>query len=143
MDEVHKPITTQHVVLFKELFYNRSGQRLCHSENIHIKSRTEGEFKVCGGSYSSVGVVARLVLGQPGVRFPAGTKKFSCRKFRDLIWGPPKLRGTGVVSAGAKCPGSEFNHLPRSSSYVKNEWSCTFTTPICLPCVNRVKVRVT
>jgi hypothetical protein len=37
--------------------------------------------------------------------------------------------GTGVLSAGVKRSGREANHSSPYSDEVKNEWSCTSTTP--------------
>lgn len=39
--------------------------------------------------------------------------------------------GTGAV-LGVKWLGSEFSHLPASGSKVKDEWSCTATSPVCV-----------
>lgn len=39
--------------------------------------------------------------------------------------------GTGAV-LGVKWLGSEFSHLPPSGSKLKDEWSCTATSPVCL-----------
>jgi len=59
-----------HEALHKELFHSLCGGRLCHSENIPVNWRTEGEFQMHRNCHSFVGVVT----GQSGARLPVGTR---------------------------------------------------------------------
>jgi hypothetical protein len=45
---------------------------------------------------------------------------------------PPIQWVPGALSLGVKQPGRQADHSPPSSAEVKNAWSYTATTPICL-----------
>jgi hypothetical protein len=45
---------------------------------------------------------------------------------------PPIQWVPGVLPLGVKWPGHEADHLPPSNAKVKNVWSFTSTSPICL-----------
>jgi hypothetical protein len=48
---------------------------------------------------------------------------------------PPVPWVTGAISLGVKQSGHEADHLPTSSSDVKNVWRYTSTPPLCLHCL--------
>ena len=66
-------------------------------------------------------------------------KRLSSAKRTDRLCEPSCLvfDGYKVYFPGVKRPGRETDHLPTSSSEVKNEWSYTSTPPICLHGVDR------
>jgi hypothetical protein len=62
-------------------------------------------------------------------------------KFPDRLCGPPRPLSNGyqVLPRGGvvKQAWYEVNHSPPSSAVVKNEWSYTFTSPVCLQGMDR------
>jgi hypothetical protein len=69
------------------------------------------------------------------VRFPAAAGNFSLHHRVQTGSGalqPPIQWVSGTLSLGVKRPGREADHSPPSSAEVKNAWSYTSTTPVCL-----------
>ena len=80
--------------------------------------------------------------GRYGVRIPAGTRYFSLLQNVQTNSGThqaPYSIGTWVLSRPVKRPGCEVDHLPLSTAEVKNEWSYTSTSLVCLHGVYRNK----
>ena len=64
-----------------------------------------------------------------------GSKNFRLLYTRpDRPWGPPSLLSNGYRSffQGIKRPRHGVDHSPPSSAEVEDDWSYTFTTPLCL-----------
>jgi hypothetical protein len=74
-------------------------------------------------------------------RLRDGRSGFDSRRDRRFISTLKRLAscsvGTGGFSSGVKRPGSEGTCSPLSSAKVKNEWSCTSSSPISLHGVDR------
>jgi len=106
---------------------------LCRSHVPH------GHFK--GIRYSSVDMVIRLWPRRSGVRIPVGARDFCV--FQNIVsWDHPfsYSMDTGELSSSVKHLGPEFDHYTPSSTDVKNEWSCTSSTTLCLRRVDRDKI---
>jgi hypothetical protein len=87
----------------------------------------------------SVGTITRLRSGLSGVRTPDSDEFLHSPKFPDRFCVPPSLMKwiRGLFPRGLKRSGREVNHSHPSSAEVKNEWSYTYTPPICLHGVDR------
>ena len=59
----------------------------------------------------------------------SGSNPGKDRKCPDWFWGLPSLLLNGKEGTW---PGREVNHSPPSSAKIKNEWSCTSSSHICL-----------
>ena len=82
---------------------------------------------------SSVIITTRLRAGRSGVRILARAKDlFLLLTCLYPLWGPPSLQLSGSRGslAGIKRPGFEIYHAFPSGAEIKNEWSCTFVSPI-------------
>ena len=79
-----------------------------------------------------VGTATRLRAGQSGPRIPIGARDFSSPKRPGRLQGPTDLLLSGYRSfprgKSGRCV--EVDHSPASSAKVKNEWCCTFASPI-------------
>ena len=78
------------------------------------------------------GIVTMLRPGRAGVQIPAGTRYFSLPT-QNLS----QLVTPGFFFVGVNRPGREFNHSSISSDDLKNEWTCTSTSPTCLHVVDK------
>jgi len=64
-----------------------------------------------------------------------GERFFSVPKHSDRLWAPAILLFSGfwgLFSQETKQPEHEADNRPMSSTKVMNDWSCTFTPPMCL-----------
>jgi hypothetical protein len=81
-----------------------------------------------------------------GPGFQTGNNFFSSPMRQEKLWGPPSLfnglRRGSIGGVGLKRPRRGVNHLPPSSSGVKNEWRYTSTPPICLNGVVSEKLHI-
>ena len=70
-----------------------------------------------------------------------GKRVFSSVGRPNRPWRPPSLLFNWYREffPGVKRPGRQVNHSPPSSDDIKNKWSCTSTTLICLNGVDREK----
>jgi len=75
----------------------------------------------------------------PGLEYRQGQEIFIFRKYLDRYWGPLCLLSNGYrgYCTGIKRPGRDADHSPSFSAEVKNEWSYTSTSPVCLHGVDR------
>jgi len=87
-----------------------------------------------------VRIVSRLQAAQSCILIPAREHLFSSAKCSDHLWGPPCLLFNVYCGSfeGVKWTGHKDNHLPPSSSEVKNEKSYTSLPPICLCGTDRI-----
>ena len=87
---------------------------------------------------SVVSMATRLRTGRSGV-YPSRRQIFSYLKHPVRLWDPPSLLFIGYQGSfpGVKRSGIDTDYSPPSSGEVKNEWSYTSVTPICLPGVYR------
>jgi len=89
---------------------------------------------------SIVGKVSRLQTAQSCILIPVGEKLFSSAKCSDHLWGPPCLLFN--VHCGlfprVKWTGHKDDHLPLSSSEVKNKKSYISVPPLCLRGTDRI-----
>ena len=87
-----------------------------------------------------VGIAHTLRAGTYDFRIPAGGKKFSLLQNvqTDSRAHQPPIQWAQASFPGAKRPGHGVNQSPPSAE-VKNEWSYTFTSPICFHGVDRKK----
>jgi len=82
---------------------------------------------------SSVSIVTRLQTEGSGVWFPAEARDFRLlENVQNLSESRPfSYNVTGAVFSGLKRPGYETDRSPLSSAEVKNERSCSLTSPAC------------
>jgi hypothetical protein len=84
--------------------------------------------------------ILRLWAEQFGVQFLGGSNNWSLLQNVQTCSGAHPASyslGTGVLLLGINQPQHEANHSPPSSLEVKNEWSCTSASPICLYGIHR------
>lgn len=70
-----------------------------------------------------------------------GKRVFSSVECPNRLWRLPSLLFNGYRGffPGVKRTGRQVNHSPPSSDDIKNKWSCTTTTLLCLNGVDREK----
>jgi hypothetical protein len=79
------------------------------------------------------------------LRYEAQARDFSLLQSLHIVIGAHPLSysmGTGTFPRGAEWPMREHDSLHPRSREVKNEWSCTYTPPICLHSVYRTQLHL-
>jgi len=82
-----------------------------------------------------VSTASRQGTGWSGVGIPVEARDFfPSPKHPDRLWTPLTIQFNGT---GVRWVGRDIDHSPSSSAEVKNEWSYTSTSPICLHGMDR------
>jgi hypothetical protein len=105
---------------------NVTDKRFSHHTNV-----TEGE-RVKRSWYSLVNIETGLQVGQPGFSLWHGLGIFLFATMSRLtLWSsqPPIQWILRALSLGIKWLGYEANHLPQSSTKIKNAWTYNSTSP--------------
>jgi hypothetical protein len=84
------------------------------------------------------GIATRIQTGRFVVRFPEGPRDIyiSSPYRRDQVWAL-LANENGSPLPGLKQLGQEFDPSPPSTAEVKNKWSYTSNTPMCLHSVDK------
>jgi len=89
---------------------------------------------------SILSIVTGLWAGKSGVQFLGGSNNCSFLYVAQTCSGAHPAfcsLGTGVLFVGINQPWHEAYHSPPSSSKVKNEWSYTGNSPVCIYGIHR------
>lgn len=110
------------------------------SNKKHFLSYTHITYR---GRSITVRTVTRLRAGRSKFRIPARARNFSLlRNCPGRLSDPLSFIFNGYqgLYRGVKRTMNEVNHVPPSSTEVKNEWCCTSSPPACLNGVDNGKV---